>query len=128
MKPDLLNGSSLALIGDAYFELQVRLHLLQKGITNPKKLHNEAVRYVSATAHYKIVQQLMPIWTEEEQNIYRRGRNAKYTTRKNVDMKEYIESSGLEALIGYLYLCNNFNRLQEIVVQAIQVIEGEYHV
>ena len=54
MIPNMLNGADLAYIGDAYYELQIRLHLLEKGITNPNKLHKEAVKYVSASAHAKI--------------------------------------------------------------------------
>jgi len=125
VKPELLNGANLAFIGDAYFELFIREYLINQQITNQNDLHKLAVRYVSASAHHKIVEKLELMLTEEERTIFKRGRNHKYHfSRKNVKMGEYLSSSGLEALIGFLYLKKDFARLSVILNQAIAIIEG----
>ena len=124
MIPNMLNGADLAYIGDAYYELQIRLHLLGKGITNPNKLHKEAVKYVSASAHAKIYNIIKEELSEEEIGIFKRGRNYNYKhSRKNLKLDEYLISSGFEALIGYLFLNNNQNRLDEILKKSIEIIE-----
>ena len=124
MIPEMLNGADLAFVGDAYYELQIRLYLLEKGITNPNKLHKMAVLYVSASAHSKIVKALRESFTEEEEGIFKRGRNFNYKhSRKNLKMDEYLASSGFEAVIGYLYLKNKNDRLDEIIKLSIKIIE-----
>ena len=124
MIPEMLNGADLAFVGDAYYELQIRLYLLEKGITNPNKLHKMTVLYVSASAHSKIVKALRESFTEEEEGIFKRGRNFNYKhSRKNLKMDEYLASSGFEAVIGYLYLKNKNDRLDEIIKLSIKIIE-----
>lgn len=113
---NLLNGTNLAYIGDAYFELCVRQHLLEKGITNSNELRKHATSYVSANAHYEIYEFLKDQLTEEEHKIFLRGRNNAPTNhRKNLDRGKYVISSGFEAIIGYLYLTENQKRLDEIM-------------
>ena len=122
----LMNGADLAYLGDAYYELQIRTYLLSKGITKNKELKEKSTLYVSAHAHKVICEKLLPFLTEEELNIYKRGRNgAPHNRRKNIDYTEYTISSGFEAVIGYLYLANNTKRLDEIINKAIRIIEGE---
>ncbi|MGD9604898.1 MAG: Mini-ribonuclease 3 [Bacilli bacterium] len=124
MKPELLNGANLAFIGDAYFELFIREYLINKQITNQKELHKCAVSFVSASAHHRIIQKLESELTEEELAIFKRGRNHKYhLSRKNVKIDEYLSSSGFEALIGYLYLIKDLERLLFILNRAISIIE-----
>ena len=126
MKPELLNGANLAFIGDAYYELFIRNHLLQKNITNQHELQKLATKFVSAKGHNMIVQGLENFFTEEEVNIFKRGRNHKYQlSRKNVNKAEYLNSSGFEAVIGYLYLKQANARLEEILNLAINIIEGK---
>ena len=126
MIPQMLNGADLAYVGDAYYELQIRLHLLEKGITNPNKLHKEAVKYVSASAHSEIINIIKDELTEEEMLIFKRGRNYNYKhSRKNLKMDEYLASSGFEALIGYLFLMERKDRLTQILAKAIEIIEGK---
>ena len=126
MIANMLNGADLAYIGDAYYELQIRLFLLNKGITNPNKLHKEAVKYVSASAHSKVMNVLKEELSEEELRIFCRGRNYNYKhSRKNLKLDEYLASSGYEAVIGYLYLTNNMERLEEIIKRSIEIIEEE---
>lgn len=126
MIPKMLNGADLAYVGDAYYELRVRLYLLEKGITNPNKLHKEAVSYVSASAHSKIMDIIKDSLSEEEMSIFKRGRNYNYKhSRKNLKMDEYLASSGFEALVGYLYLLDRKDRLEEILKKAFEIIEGK---
>lgn len=121
---DLLNGANLAFIGDAYINLYIREYLLNKNITNSKNLHNLCVKYLSAKGHNKIVKNIRDELTEEEQNIFKRGRNFKYQShRKNIDQTEYLNSSGFEAIIGYLYLKEEKDRLEYLLKRAILIIE-----
>ena len=121
----LLNGSNLSYIGDGYYELVIRKYLLEKGFTNPKKIHNEATKYVSSHAHSLIVDGLIGEFTSEEVEIYKRGRNQKnQSRRKNIDLAEHSKSSGFEAVIGYLYLKNEASRLDYMINKAINIIEG----
>lgn len=128
MKTILLNGANLAFIGDAYYELIIREHCLNKGMTNQKKLHSMCVKYVSAKAHAQIVKRMMleNFFSDNELSIYKRGRNHNYhSTRKNLDIDEYCASSGFEAVIGYYYLEKDFQRLDEIIRFAIETIERQ---
>src|SRR5690606_9789160 len=127
MIPKLLNGANLAYIGHAYYELRIRKYLIDKEITNQNKLHKLATKYVSASGHFKIMNHLMDLLTEEEQAIFKRGRNYKSNSRrKNTKQDEYLASSGFESLIGYLYLNKDFARLDEIIGLAIKIIEDSY--
>src|SRR5690554_289219 len=124
MKVDLLNGANLAYIGDAYFELFIRKYLLLRRITNLNDLHNRAVQYVSAKSHNMIIGELVKILNKEEMNIFKRGRNYKYRSRKNANRIEHINSTGFEAVIGYLYLKEDFSRLNYLIDHAIALIEA----
>lgn len=126
MNPQLLNGSNLAYIGDAYYELRVRYHLLSKGITRNAALRKASIAYVSATAHQNIYASIQVEFSEEERQIFLRGRNhAPKGYRKNVDKGAYVISSGLEAVIGYLYLTGNQSRLDDLIQKMFAVVEGE---
>lgn len=119
MNYDLLSGADLAFIGDAYYELYIRNYVLHKGYTKLRDLHTHCVEYVSRTSQNKIILKLMEELTEEEKNIFRRGRNFDY---KNKD-GEYVNASGFEAVIGYLYLKQENERLQYIISRSIEIIE-----
>lgn len=126
MNPQLLNGSNLAYIGDAYYELRVRYHLLSKGITKNSALRKASIAYVSANAHQNIYVSIQEEMNEEERKIFLRGRNhAPKGHRKNVDKGAYVISSGLEAVIGYLYLTGNKKRLDDLIQKMFDVVEGE---
>ncbi|MDQ0272555.1 Mini-ribonuclease 3 [Cytobacillus purgationiresistens] len=125
--PKQLNSLALAYMGDAVFENYVRHELIQKGSVRPNLLHKEATRYVSAKAQAKVIHAMLDgdNLSEEERAVVRRGRNAKSgTVPKNTDVQTYRYSTAFEALIGYLYLSDRLERLEEIVVQAFEWIEG----
>lgn len=122
--PFQLNGGNLSYIGDSYYELMIRLYLVNKGITSQNKLHTTAIKYVSASAHTKIIQKLKTELTEVELEVFKRGRNQKnQSRRKNLDISEHNDSSGFEAILGYLYLQKDEKRLEYIMKRAIEIIE-----
>lgn len=127
MEAKLLNGIALAYMGDACFDLIVRSYLLNQGITKPQELQRGAVRFVSAKAQNQIIQVMIKNeeLTVEEYDMYRRGRNAQsHTKPKNCDVQTYRRSTGFEAVMGYLYLAEKTQRLQELGERAIQIIES----
>ena len=111
---------TLAYIGDAIYDLVIRTIVVERGNTSPSKLHGKTVKYVSAVVQARMIDGLYEELTKEEQDIYRRGRNAKsYTTAKNATVMEYRKATGLEALCGYLYLLGRQERLLELIKKAI---------
>ena len=126
MKYNLLNGSNLSYVGDAYYELEIRKYLLSKKITKNKELRKVSIEFVSASAHYYIFENIKDELTEEEMNVFTRGRNASTVGhRKNVDRKEHAISSGFEAVIGYLYLKEDEERLAYIIKKSIEIVENK---
>ncbi|OJF91754.1 Mini-ribonuclease 3 [Alkalibacterium sp. 20] len=124
--PKLLNGLALAYMGDAVYEQAVREHLIYTGKTKPNRLHVSATTYVSANAQAYLVGKIMEqdLLTEEETTYYKRGRNAKsYSKAKNTDSRTYSQSTGFEALIGFLYLTDQTERLHELMTWCIIEIE-----
>lgn len=117
---------SLAYIGDAVWELYVRHYLLVRGIVKPHELQQRSVQFVSATAQANVLQKLLPELTDEEQDIVRRGRNAKSKTApKNTAILDYRHSTAIESLIGFLYLTDRLQRLAQLMEQVFDIIEAE---
>jgi ribonuclease-3 family protein len=113
-----LNGTTLAFIGDAVFSLQIREYLVELGNQKPNTLQKLSVQYVSAKAQDKFLKMFLDnnILREEEQLIVKRGRNSKtQTIAKNADVITYRNSTGFEALWGYLYLSKQEERLNELL-------------
>ena len=127
--PQRLSPLTLAYVGDAVYEIYIRQHVVLKG-GKPNKLHQRAISFVSAGAQSKIIHYIMQYLTNEEKDIVKRGRNSKsHTVPKNADIIDYRYSTAFEALIGYLYLSNNNERLKQIIGMAINYIEkkdGEF--
>ncbi|MDY0064146.1 MAG: ribonuclease III domain-containing protein [Bacilli bacterium] len=119
MNPEQLNGANLAFIGDAYFELYIRDYCIHKGITSTKKLHDATVKYVSRQAQYQLACLMQDKFTAVEKDIFLRGRNYHYKEKS----QEYIHASGLEAVIGFLYLTKQEKRLGEMMEQIIALTE-----
>ena len=115
---------SLAYIGDAVYEVLVRTILLHHGNMAVNKYHRKASHMVNASAQARMIKELEPMLTEEEMAVYKRGRNAKsYTSAKNASVIDYRLATGFEALIGYLYLKEDFNRIFELVKMSLHIGE-----
>lgn len=115
-KPETLTPLALAYIGDAVYELYIRLFLAGNNNLKMKDLHLKAVSLVKADSQASFLRELEPLLTEEEQNIVRKGRNAKSGhVPKNADVLNYRYSTGFEALLGYLYLTGQNERLLELL-------------
>ena len=115
---------TLAYIGDAIYELVIRTILVEKGNAQVNKLHQRASKLVKASAQSEIIEKLKPYLTEEEMGIFKRGRNAKsFTMAKNASMSDYSRATGFEALMGYLYLTEQWDRMLELI--KIGITEGE---
>ena len=111
---------ALAFIGDGIFDLIIRTLVVGTGNTKASQLHKRTSQMVKAPAQSQMVETILPLLTEEEEAVYRRGRNAKSPTMaKNATMAEYRRATGLEALMGYLYLNNQFERIVELMKAAI---------
>ncbi len=110
-----LNGLQLAFIGDAVYNLVMRLGALRQG-GGVKKLHLGTTRRVNAVAQAEALSALEPLLSDEEMGIVRRGRNAhpRHTTPKSASPAQYSASTGFEALIGFLYLTDQEARLNEL--------------
>lgn len=121
-----MNGLSLAYLGDAYYELEIRRYLLTKGYSNVDILHKMAIKYVSSEAQAKIIDYFIKqsIINEEELIMFKRGRNASSASRKNVSAQVYQAATGFEALIGSLSLTIP-KRANQLIKLAIEFIEME---
>ena len=117
---------ALAYIGDSVYELYVRKHIMENSHEQVNKLHKKAIKYVSAKAQAHVIAVLENKFTNEEQAIFKRGRNAvSNTVPKNTDVITYKIATGVEAVIGYLYLINDTARLDYILAESIQAIENK---
>jgi len=117
---------TLAFIGDAVFELEIRKHFVNKGINKVNLLQTKTSKFASAIMHKQIMDYLLEnnLLTEEEITVYKRGRNAKVNTkRKNFNPENYHASTGFEALIGFLYLNKNNTRIDQIITQVLERFE-----
>lgn len=114
-----------AYIGDSVYELYVREFLVNTTKFKPHKLHLEAIKYVKAKAQAEILEKIEEKLTENEKEIVKRGRNAEnHHLPKNATVQEYMYSTGFEALIGYLYLTKQDERLKEILDFCIEKCDG----
>jgi ribonuclease-3 family protein len=112
--PNSYNSLALAYMGDAVFELLVRRRMMAQGNLHVAKLHQQTVSYVCAHAQSEYMKLLTPLLTEEETDVFKRGRNAAGRVPKNADLQEYRRATGFEALFGWLYLSGAFNRIEEL--------------
>jgi len=108
-------------MGDAVYELYVRTLLISRGNAPVHKLHKPSISLVKAKAQSDILHKLHENLTQEEQDVVRRGRNAKSgTIPKNADVTEYKYATGFESLLGYLYMKGNYARLLELLKTAVE--------
>ncbi len=114
-----MNPVVLAFVGDAVYTLAVRENFARGTGYKTGELNRMTSQAVSAHGQSALLERLLPLLTEEEEEIYRRGRNAKKPTRsKNATVAEYVRSTGFEALFGYLYLTGQSARAEELLGKA----------
>ena len=120
----LYSPLTLAYLGDAVYEMVIRTICVKRANMQTQKLHRKVTGYVSAKAQAKMMDALAGELTEEEEGIYRRGRNSKpYTKAKNASMEEYLKATGFEALVGYLYLQKEYERMNALIAHGIEALQ-----
>lgn len=120
----LINTNTLAYIGDAVYELYIREHAMQIRMENVDMMSSLTVKYVKAESQALGIKAILDNLSEEEQSVVRRGRNRKIrSTPRAVDPVIYKTATGLEALIGYLYIKGEDERLTEVVLMIIDAID-----
>ena len=127
---NLINGIALAFEGDAVYSMYIRRHLIFQGLTKPNQLHREATKYVSAKAQANLISLMLEegILTDKEEDIYKRGRNANsHTKAKNADIVTYRMSTGFEAVMGYLHMMEEIERLEELIDWCVKRVEEATH-
>lgn len=126
-KEDALQYSPLvwAYMGDAVYEMYIREYMINQGLCKNGLLHKKSIKFVSAKAQCAILKELEEMLTEEERDIVRRGRNANpHSTAKNADIVEYKYATGFEALIGFLHLTEQKERLDEILEMCVEFVNA----
>ena len=121
-----INTTSLAYLGDAVYEVIVREMILAKYALDAGKAHQHAVRYVSAGGQAKAARVMIEegFLTEEEEHLLKRARNHRSMSRpQHADPKDYKYATGFEALLGYLHLAGEKDRITEITSEAFRIIE-----
>ncbi len=113
---------TLAYIGDAVYELVIRSVVVERANRSANDLHKLSVQYVKAQTQARMAEALSGILTEEELAVYKRGRNAKsMTTAKNATVGDYRKATGFEALMGFLYLSGQTERMLMLIWQGIEM-------
>jgi ribonuclease-3 family protein len=121
-----MNTTALAYLGDAVYEVEIRRRMLLKRPDHVDQLHRQSVGYVRAEAQAVAIRSLSEILTSEEADLVRRARNRKILSKpKNLDPLTYKLATAFEALIGYLYLSEQRERLDEILQRSVEIIEQE---
>lgn len=120
VNPREYSSNALAYLGDGIFEVYVRDMLVKKGNMQVYKYHKDAKKYVKASSQAKIYFKIKEELTDDEIRIFKRGRNANSTTPKNASVSDYKNATGLEALIGYLYLDKKYKRIRELIMKGIK--------
>ena len=116
-----ISSLGLAYLGDGVYELMVRTWLCLHGKATNKGLHRAALNYVSAPAQDRRAQKILPVLTQEEQEVFRRGRNSHTATiPKGASVAEYHTATALEALFGWLYLRGETVRLNELFTMMME--------
>ncbi len=114
---------TLAYIGDAVYDLIIRTLVVNKGNQQVQKLHKETITMVQASAQARMITALNDQLSEEEHAVYKRGRNAKSASpAKNQSISDYHKATGFEALLGYLYLKNDWKRMMELIKTGLEAL------
>ena len=123
MDPVMYSPLALAYLGDAVYELIIRTKVVNQGNMQVNKMHKKSAELVKAQTQAKMIRLLEGELTEKELTIFKRGRNAKSVTMaKHATMADYRTATGMEALVGYLYLSEQFGRLLELISLGLKKI------
>ena len=116
-----LSALAFAHVGDAVFELMVRTWICMRGASTAKQIHGKTIAYVSAKAQAVAAERIMPILSDEEIAVFKRGRNAHVNSiPRGSTHEEYHTATGIETLFGYLYLNGSTSRLDELFEMVIR--------
>ena len=117
---------TLAFLGDCVYDIIIRTVVVERGNRAAQGLHKKKSYLVNAKTQKELIESIQDLLTEEEENIYRRGRNAKsYTTAKNASVGDYRKATGFEALLGYLYLDDKMDRVIYLIKEGLNRIGAE---
>lgn len=121
---DSYSPLTLAYIGDCVYDLIIKTLVISEGNKQVKKLHQETSKVVQASAQSKMMRVIQEVLTEEEHAVYRRGRNAKSVSpAKNQSLTDYRRATGFEALMGWLYLQNDWKRMIDLIKIGLEHLE-----
>jgi ribonuclease-3 family protein len=121
-----ISTSALAYLGDCVLELRVRELLVKRGLSKSGHLNAEALHFVRASAQAEAMERILPLLTEEETRIYKRGRNSGHlNVPKSASQSQYRTATGMEVLFGYLHLSEQVQRIEELFAAAYPQTENE---
>lgn len=125
--PNMYSNASLAYLGDCALEICVREYLVrERGLSSSAKLNAAALDFVRAPKQAEAMKNIRPMLSEEEEAIFRRGRNVGHTnTPKAATVAEYRAATGMEALFGWLWLCERRERMNELFRAAYGLDQAE---
>lgn len=122
--PGMYSPLVLAYLGDGVYELIIRSKVVNRGNMQVNKMHKKSASLVKAHTQAEMIRFLEPELTKEEEAVFKRGRNAKSATMaKNATVSDYRLATGFEALVGYLYLSEEYERLLELIGHGLKKIE-----
>lgn len=122
----MLSPLVYAYVGDALYEIYIRQYIVSKYKVKVNNMHKNSTKFVKASAQAEIVHALTEFFTEDEWKIIKKGRNHKTSTvAKNASITDYRYATGYECLLGYLFLTKQHDRVEEIVIESIKVIENK---
>lgn len=120
LSPNQYGALTLAYIGDCVFEMYVRSYLVANSDHRVNDLHKKAIRLVCARSQAEFYHRIASVLTEEEEAVFRRGRNTKSQVPKNAHLSDYRTATGIESLIGYLYLSNRGERISQLMAYLFE--------
>ena len=123
-EPSQLSPLVLAYIGDSIYDLVIKTWVIEQGNMQVNKLNKKTSSIVKAESQSAMIGVIEPMLSEREEAVYKRGRNAKsYTSAKNASIGDYRRATGFEALMGYLYLSGQYERMMELVKAGLESLE-----
>ena len=123
-EPSQLSPLVLAYIGDSIYDLVIKTWVIEQGNMQVNKLNKKTSSIVKAESQSVMIGVIEPMLSEHEEAVYKRGLNAKsYTSAKNASIGDYRRATGFEALMGYLYLSGQYERMMELVKAGLESLE-----